>query len=55
MIQPIASAQPIQQLVEASAIEVDETGAITLVAAKSTGLTSVVTCGIGDRDRMDLR
>jgi large exoprotein involved in heme utilization and adhesion len=55
MIQPIASAQPIQRLVEASAIEVDETGAITLVAAKSTGLTSVVTCGIGDRDRMDLR
>jgi filamentous hemagglutinin family protein len=44
-IQPIASAQPITQLVEASAIEIDETGAISLVAPQNMN-SNPATCAL---------
>jgi filamentous hemagglutinin family protein len=43
--QPIVSSQPI---VEASAIQVNEAGAISLVAAKSIGVQISATCGMGE-------
>jgi hypothetical protein len=46
-IQSSAAVPPMTQLVEASAIEVDETGAIALVAAKSIPSQPGATCGIG--------
>jgi filamentous hemagglutinin family protein len=48
-IQPIASISPITQLVEASAIEVDETGAISLVAPQTIS-SNPATCATSMRN-----
>jgi filamentous hemagglutinin family protein len=45
-IQPIAATQPIPTIVEASAIEIDETGAIALVIPKPIESPSAGTCGM---------
>ncbi len=46
-IQSVSITPPIQPIVEASAIQVDESGSTVLVAAKPIVPLSTTTCGIG--------
>ena len=45
---PVAQSHPVKPLIEASAIQVDKTGLISLVAAKPIGLPAAATCGMGE-------
>ena len=45
---PVAQSHPVKPLIEASAIQVDESGTIALVAAKPIGLQIVAACSINE-------
>ena len=47
-VTPVAMTNPVKPLIEASSIQIDKTGLISLVAAKPIGLPSTATCGIDE-------
>ena len=47
-VTPVAMTNPVKPLIEASSIQIDKTGLISLVAAKPIGLPSAATCGMGE-------
>ena len=47
-VTPVAMTNPIKPLIEASSIQIDKTGLISLVAAKPIGLPSTATCSINE-------